>query len=163
MKKIVMLSAIVFAFVMTANLAFAGFNMPSTMQSNSVKNSQNGVSSMATTGGNSINQNFSCGAATIYTGAADSATLGVAAMNTNVAVNGGAMQGNTVKGSANYVESGAGTGTNGINQAMVMNGGSTVSTGAAKSRTAGISLMNSNVSVGCPCTTTTQCNSCGRR
>ena len=70
------------------------------------------------------------------------------------------MQGNTVKGSTNYVESGAGTGANGINQNKVVNGGATVYTGAAKSRTSGITLMNSNVSVGCPCKVQHTCNSC---
>ena len=153
-----MLSAIVFAFVMTANLAFAGTG---NMQMNSVQNSDNGVSSMATTGDNYINQAFSGGGAYVRTGSAVSYTAGVAAMNTNVAVNGGAMQVGTVKGSTNYVQSGAGTGMNQINQNMVLRGGSMVNTGAAVSGAKGISLMNTNVSVGCPCTTNT-CNSCRR-
>lgn len=148
----------VFAFVLTMNVAFAGFNMPSTIQTGTVIGSDNGVSSAATTGGNGITQTLTGGGAFIGTGAAMSSTVGVAAMNTNVAVNGGAMQTGSVVKSGNYVQSGAGTGTNGITQSMVMKGGATVVTGAAASGAKGISLMNTNVSVGCPCTT--HCNTC---
>jgi len=144
-KKMIIAAVFVFALALTASVAFA------TYQSNTSVGSYNGVSSVATTGGVSINKAGVCGSVYVTSGNANSSAAGVAAMNTNVAVHSGkTAQTNNSYQDMNEVGSGAGTGGVDINKAHV-GGVVSVTSGNAGSSVRGVSVMNTNVSVGCAC------------
>lgn len=151
MKKSIIAIAFVAAFALTASATFAYYHMPDTVQMNSSKNSYNGVSSVATTGGVSINEASTCGSVYVKSGNATSNATGAASLNTNKAIHGdGTVQVNMDKGSVNEVASGAGTGGVNVNKAHV-GGVVSVTSGSANSTVKGVTMMNSNVSVGCKC------------
>lgn len=159
MKKTIITVAFVAAFALTASVAFGfgGFHMPNTVQTNSATNSYNGVSSMATTGGAYITQAGTCGTTNVASGNATSRAKGVAVMNTNVAVHSEeTVQDNKAHTATNEVASGAGTGGADISKAHV-GGATTVRSGNADSKAKGITVMNTNVSVGCACVPNRPC------
>lgn len=170
MKKLIIVGVFVFAFALTMNVAFAECigcgqqQCPCPDQSNTAINVNNGVSSSAYTGNNTIYQAGISGNG-INTGNATSSARGISAVNSNVALGDTGRGDYTQTNKAYKVDNGtaslADTGLNSIYQAHVSGAGTAISTGNSTSRVSGISLVNTNVKIGCPCRKQgTTCGSC---
>lgn len=155
MKKLLIVGVFVFAFALTANVAFAcpgGCGQPICPcpdQSNTAWNVTNNVSSSANTGGNEIEKGTFNGATSIYTGGAGATTYGINAVNSNLKSGWSwkSTQSNNAIVVKNSVSADANTGANEIGKGT-FNGGTSIYTNGAGSTTKGINLVNTNVKIG---------------
>ncbi len=148
MKKLMIVAVFVFAFALTANVAFANCGMcgynpcPCPDQSNTAIGVSNNVGASANTGANTTGWSF-WKSGTIVTGDAGASASGLNAINSNYASGWGSKtQTNKAYGVSNNVGADANTGAN---SAM---GGGYVQTGNAGATAQGVNLVNTNIKIG---------------